>query len=72
MAIRVNTYGGRLGWAARKVVPRLSSYAFTKLHFMLRRKESYRYIESFFLNMPHPLSVNIETIIVTRYPKKAG
>lgn len=64
MPITVESFGGRVGWLARKIVPGLSSWGFTKLMFLLRRNETIKYIDSFLISeIPFkPLSIAIETI----------
>ena len=65
MAIKIQSFGGRIGWTARKVVPRLASWAYTKAMFLLRRKATMNYIDCFLNNdkpVLHPFLVSIETI----------
>lgn len=64
MPIRIHNFGGRLGWNARKYLPRLSSESYLKLQFITRGKSQKKYIE-YFMNseeVPQPTIVNLETI----------
>lgn len=64
MSIRVHSFGGILGWNAKKYLPRLSSESYLKLQFAARRRQQNRYIEYFNAQKepPHPLVVNLETV----------
>lgn len=64
MRIEAKSFGGRLGWVARKTAPRLCSLVFSKLNFALRRNKSKKFIHNFLSSpqVPQPLSVAIETI----------
>ena len=64
MPIRIHNFSGRLGWNARKYLPRLSSESYLKLQFITRGKSQKKYIE-YFMNseeVPQPTIVNLETI----------
>ena len=64
MPIRIHNFGGRLGWNARKYLPRLSSESYLKLQFITRGKSQKKYID-YFMNkeeIPKPNIVNLETI----------
>ena len=45
MSVIISTYGGVVGWYARKKFPRLSSWAFLKWQFLTRRRPTINYIE---------------------------
>ena len=64
MPITVESFGGRVGWLARKIVPGAASWGFTKLMFLLRRKETIRFIDTFLRDETpmKPLSIALETI----------
>ncbi len=64
VSITAQTFGGRIGWAARKIAPALASYFYTKATFLTRKKESLEYIDDFLSTAPapKPLFVAIETI----------
>ncbi len=64
MSVRISTYGGKLGWMARKYLPSVASEAYLKLQYIKRRKVSKDYIEYFChcQNKPQPLNILIETI----------
>ena len=62
MGIRVSTFGGRIGWIARKIMPRVGSTIFTQLSFAIRKKECQEYIKLFMRTAPPPLSISLETI----------
>ena len=65
MPVKVQTFGGLIGWAARKVTPGIAIWAYTKATFFLRRKVSLNYIDSLLKNkpaFPPPLLISIETI----------
>lgn len=64
MPIRIHNFAGRLGWNARKYLPRLSSAGYLKLQFITRRKSQKKYIDYFLQNkeIPKPNVINLETI----------
>ena len=64
MSVTISTYGGRMGWLARKYLPFLASNAYLKLQYEKRRKASREYIEYFCQSKdkPQPLNILIETI----------
>lgn len=66
MPIKIETFGGCLGWLARKMAPSFSSWAYTYAIFSLRRKETLGYIDDFLSNKLNarrlPSQVSIETI----------
>ena len=45
MPIRIHNFAGRLGWNARKYLPRLSSAGYLKLQFITRRRSQKKYID---------------------------
>lgn len=64
MPVRIHTFAGKLGWNARKYIPRLASESYLKLQFLTRGKSQKKYID-FFLSCeepPKPNVVNLETI----------
>ena len=64
MPIRIHNFGGRLGWNARKYLPRLASESYLKLQFITRGKSQQKYIDYFMnsVETPKPNVVNLETI----------
>lgn len=64
MAIKVECFGGRLGWEFKMRFPHLASEAYIYSNFLLRRRETKRYIKWFMgqAKTPKPLIINIETI----------
>ena len=64
MAIKIQSFGGRIGWIARKIVPNLVSWVYIRTMFFLRRKATLNYIDYFLNNKPalHPLLISIETV----------
>ena len=64
MSIKISSFMGRFGWAARKYFPNLASSAYLKLQFLTRGTDQDKYVD-FFLKqdpLPMPQVVNIETI----------
>jgi len=64
MSIKISSFMGRLGWAARKYTPNFASWAYLKLQFLTRGTDQDQYVK-FFLEqeeVPQPQVVNIETI----------
>lgn len=64
MSIKISSFMGRFGWAARKYFPNLASNAYLKLQFLTRGTDQDKYVD-FFLKqdpLPMPQVVNIETI----------
>ena len=64
MSIKISSFMGRLGWAARKYAPNFASWAYLKLQFLTRGTDQDQYVK-FFLEqeqIPQPQVVNIETI----------
>ena len=64
MSVKISTYGGKLGWMARKYLPFLASDAYLKLQYAKRRAASKEYIEYFCRSKdkPQPLNILLETI----------
>ncbi len=64
MSIRISSFMGKFGWAARQYFPNLASAAYLKLQFATRGKTSDQYIEYFLRQeeVPMPQIVNIETV----------
>lgn len=64
MSIKVSCFGGKIGWAFKKRFPYFASEAYIKVNFLLRRRETARYIEWFLAQKgtPPPQIINIETI----------
>ena len=64
MSVRVSTYGGKIGWLARKYLPFFSSTCYLRLQYAIRRKTSYKYITNFMKSeeVPKPLNILIETV----------
>ena len=64
MPITINNFMGKVGWNARKYIPKLASEMYLKMQFNKRRKLQDAYI-SWFMSQeepPMPHVVNIETI----------
>ncbi|MDR0221088.1 MAG: SPASM domain-containing protein [Lachnospiraceae bacterium] len=61
MKVKASTYGGRLGWFLRKRFSALTSYAWIRMQFLLRRKPTVNYINNY-QEGDNPLYVSIETI----------
>ena len=64
MSVTISTYAGKIGWYARKYLPKAASSSYLKLQYLKRRKASQEYIE-YFCNCkekPQPLNFLIETI----------
>ena len=64
MPIRIHNFAGRLGWNARKYLPRLASESYLKLQFITRGRSQKKYIDYFMQNseIPKPNVINLETI----------
>ena len=64
MSMKIQSFGGRVGWITRKIAPALAGMLFTTIMFKLRRKRTLRFINDFFSSsqQPKPLIVGIETI----------
>lgn len=64
MAIKIECFGGGLGWRFKKRFPRIASEAYIRANLLLRRKATKRYIEWFLGQgtIPKPQIVSIETI----------
>lgn len=64
MSVKVFTYGGRIGWLARKYVPNAACQAYLKLQYMRKRKMSQDYIDYFcdHTEILAPQLISIETI----------
>ncbi len=64
MSVEISTYGGKLGWLARKYLPSAASSAYLKLQYIKRRKASQEYIDYFCGSpvKPQPLNILLETI----------
>ena len=64
MSIKISSFMGSIGWAARKYFPNLASWAYLKLQFLTRTSEQSAFIKFFLEQDPllKPQVVNIETI----------
>ncbi len=64
MAVKIVTYGGRLGWFLRKHFSKYTSEAYLNLQYMMRRNLYNQYIKYFDKQMkpPFPCLVSVETI----------
>lgn len=64
MGIRIECFGGKLGWNFKMRFPHLASEAYIKYNFFVRRKQSKRYIDWFLAQeeIPKPKIIAIETI----------
>lgn len=64
MAIRISCFGGKIGWKFKQRFPHIAAYAYIKTNFLIRRRNTRKYIDWFLgqKEIPKPQIVEIETI----------